>query len=204
MSEAGAEKGRSGSRREAIFARFSQRARASLASSPTTASRARPLILLTGGLDAPSLMVSALASGHADLLGIGRLSVELPYLPRMLKQTSGSIPPPSTQPRGSSFQLVIEDAVNRAWALIPDSLRPQFPPLVGAGMSMTVYEIGMRKLASLPVGSAAASERVSTAPELADVVRLWSYIAPGSSGLGGYVVWAAALLMVRVAVAVVA
>jgi hypothetical protein len=44
-----------------------------------------PLILLTGGLRSPFHLQTALASRHADLLGIGRGAVLCPDLPRILR-----------------------------------------------------------------------------------------------------------------------
>ncbi|KAI0091374.1 hypothetical protein BDY19DRAFT_935398 [Irpex rosettiformis] len=50
-------------------------------------------------------MISALSKGHADLLGIGRLSVELPYLPRVLAESDGTIPPVFPHPISLPFPL---------------------------------------------------------------------------------------------------
>ena len=72
------------SRRQALFAHFSHRAIAELAD---TNDADRPLVMLTGGLATADLMASALQNKHADLLGIGRLSVLHPRLPEMLQNT---------------------------------------------------------------------------------------------------------------------
>ncbi|KAI0703755.1 hypothetical protein BC835DRAFT_1262451 [Cytidiella melzeri] len=190
MSETGP---KSGSRREALFAQFSQRARASLSSSPEMTSR--PLILLTGGLDSPSLMTAALSHGHADLLGVGRLSVELPYLPRALQQSAGKLPPrPPTEHR-SQPKVALEQTVRMLWASVPVAFRPQPPPLIGAGMSMAAYQLAMRRLAVLPVGL--IPERFPVVPRFSDVAVLWFYRAPGSSAM---TFWVVVLLAACVAV----
>lgn len=190
MTEIETAKGEPSNKREALFSRFSQRARATLLSSSTSpytpplgSSRPRPLILLTGGLNTSQLMTSALRNGHADLLGIGRLSVELPYLPRALRQTSGITPPSSLSTPVLSERLLelLEALIKELWTRIPDALRPGFPPLIGAGVAMAAYQVTMRRLAvtPVPVGNQITERRIAVKPKLLDVVRLWLYVAPG-------------------------
>ena len=64
------------SRRQALFARASEKALKGLAAwQQENPNAKRPLIVLTGGLCSLDLMTAALHDGHADMLGIGRLSV---------------------------------------------------------------------------------------------------------------------------------
>lgn len=73
--------------REAFFARFSRNAMEAVASSESPFSEIPPpLILLTGGLRTPAHLHTALASRHADLLGIGRCSITCPHLPDALRE----------------------------------------------------------------------------------------------------------------------
>lgn len=135
--------------------------------------------MLTGGLTTTDLMVSALSNGHADLLGIGRLSVEVPYLPRVLREPDGVIPPPPTPLPTISDRILsfVEALIKAIWNSIPDVMRPQFPPLVGSGVGMAAYQVAMRRLAAMRITR--IPERLLVVPSLADVIRLWIYIAPG-------------------------
>ena len=197
MSESGTTEQKSSNKREALFVRFSQRARSTLLSpSPANHDKKRPLIMLTGGLTTTDLMISAVLNGHADLLGIGRLSVEVPYLPRVLQESAGVIPPPPTlSPTNSDRILSLFEALVKAfWHSIPDVARPQFPPLVGSGVGMAAYQVAMRSLAVTPV--AGIPERLLVVPNLRDVIRLWIYVAPGPwEGRTTNVVWWGMLCM---------
>ncbi|KAI0090298.1 hypothetical protein BDY19DRAFT_764453 [Irpex rosettiformis] len=182
---------KSSNNREALFARFSHRARAALLSSSSSSSQIatdqisyhRPLIMLTGGLNTPSLMMSALSNGHADLLGIGRLSVEIPYLPRVLAESGGTIPPASPPPISLRLLdralIILEVWIRALWSFIPSALRPQFPPLIGAGVGVAAYQVAMRKLAGMPVRPRVSERMVNVDPKWVDVMRLWAFVAPG-------------------------
>lgn len=107
--------------RQALFSEFSQRALHSLSDLPS-----RPMIILTGGLRSASLMHSALENGHADMLGIGRLSVVQPDLPTLLQaaENEGTWTMPSP--------------IQRSWM-------PKIP-LVGSGVEMAWYVVAIRNI----------------------------------------------------------
>ena len=80
------------SRRQALFARASEKALKGLAAwQQENPNAKRPLIVLTGGLCSLDLMTAALHDGHADMLGIGRLSILSPHLPKRLLQDDTTI-----------------------------------------------------------------------------------------------------------------
>lgn len=192
MSEPRTTKRKSSNKREALFARFSQRARSALLSRfPANHDKKRPLIMLTGGITTTDLMASAVSNGHADLLGIGRLSVEIPYLPRALQESAGVIPPPPTILPTISDRILslLEALVKALWNSIPDVARPRFPQLVGSGVGMAAYQVAMRRLAVTPIME--IPERMLVAPSLVDVIRLWIYVAPGTQtgGMANVVCW---------------
>ena len=189
--------GNSGSKRQAIFSHFSQTALQELErlheANPTPDFR-RPLVLLTGGLSSVDLMTSALHRRHADLLGIGRLSVLCPHLPRMLKEFAGEqrrleppllacgVKPWDMEPLYSpaswhTVEMVVLQRVLYVWSLIPNSLRPQFPRLIGAGTEMAWYTVAMRNLAAAEVP---AYRRIYAGSSLGAIIRMWLYVAPGS------------------------
>ncbi|KAF7316541.1 FMN-linked oxidoreductase [Mycena indigotica] len=115
--------------RQARFAHFSHRAAQSMESIP---SPSRPLILLTGGLSTPAHLSTALSSGHADLLGLGRASVIFPDLPqRVLNWNGQSEEPFIHQP---NFRVKLFDRL------------PQIR-LIGAGTIMAWYTVMLRRLA---------------------------------------------------------
>ncbi|KAI0337207.1 FMN-linked oxidoreductase [Trametopsis cervina] len=161
--------------RETIFARFAQRARAEISSSPRVARP--PSIVITGGLSAPTQMRAALHNGHADLLGIGRMAVDVPHLPNILKATGGTIPPPPQASLTSRLESASDALLARLWASVPYSIRPQLPMLVGAGAQMAAYQIVLRDLSFVPAGTLPA--RLPMNFHVADSLKLWWYRAPG-------------------------
>ncbi|PSS37442.1 hypothetical protein PHLCEN_2v649 [Hermanssonia centrifuga] len=175
------------SRREALFSRFSKRALQEL----LQFAELRPLVLLTGGLVTPELMSSALRHNHADLLGIGRLSVLYPELPKVLqwdgpsKNTvfsrcplaSGMKPWDTGEPKSQSSLVHAErtamNLVRAVWQLVPRSIRPEFPNLIGAGVEMAWFSVVMRRLAKT-----SGYDAYDIGEGLGAVVRMWLYIAP--------------------------
>lgn len=171
----------SASARQAFFTEFAYEVKYRLASSQISRP---PLILLTGGLRTLPLMSSVLTHDHADLLGIGRLSVLCPDLPRTLEAaTAGDMKVdefpmvPLPQPdiaspsshRGSLHLL--DTLLVRLWALLPVRL----PKLVGAGSVMAWYMVMMRRIAERKdldygVGGVEA------------VLRMWLWFAPEPGG----------------------
>ncbi|TFY62967.1 hypothetical protein EVJ58_g3530 [Rhodofomes roseus] len=150
--------------RQAFFTTFAHEVKQMLAASPFSKP---PLILLTGGLRTLPLMSSVLKHGHADLLGIGRLSVLCPDLPRTLEAAIAGTTEPGKFPLeplpepdlGSPVALpshrsilhhalaalfnLLASVLTRCWALFPI----QLPKLVGAGTIMAWYMVMMRRMA---------------------------------------------------------
>ncbi len=175
------------SRREALFSRFSKRALQELLQFADL----RPLVLLTGGLVTPELMSSALRHSHADLLGIGRLSVLYPELPKVLRWdgcskhtafsrcplASGMKPWDTGEPKSQSSLVHAErtamNLVRAVWQLVPRSIRPEFPNLIGAGVEMAWFSVVMRRLAKT-----SGYDAYDIGEGLGAVVRMWLYIAP--------------------------
>ncbi|KAI0071038.1 FMN-linked oxidoreductase [Panus rudis PR-1116 ss-1] len=173
--------------RQALFADFSSNALKLLKedfSEPAVANT-RPLILLTGGLRTPQLLTSALANGHADLLGIGRLSVLYPELPKRLAATykeNSDIPtlsfgPPKTDYRTSTIirgwlERLVASILFTLWTSLPSFLKPELPVLIGAGMDMARYIVAMRAISyGTPDGHLSEG--------LFAVIWMWLYVAPG-------------------------
>jgi len=170
---------KSSSNRQALFAHFSHRALAELSSSHQAH---RPMILLTGGLSTPTLMSSALSSGHADLLGIGRLSVECPHLPKILQQDEQKPFQPAASTSNLHIEKTVEAILKWLWNALLKVIRLQLPTLIGAGANMASYQIVMRKLSAIPVAQV-VSARTIIEPRMIDCVQLWLYIAPGPFGI---------------------
>ncbi|KAF8521006.1 hypothetical protein JB92DRAFT_2892414 [Gautieria morchelliformis] len=114
--------------RQAFFSSFSRQVVQSL---QTSGNKAAPLIVLTGGLRTPSQFSHVIRQNHANLLGIGRLSILCPDLPRQIS--------PFSVPRGyddTKFPLREPTLFNPRW----------LPKLIGAGVNTAWYTVGMRQL----------------------------------------------------------
>lgn len=124
--------------RQAFFARFSQTVMKSIHQSPVPFSSI-PLILLTGGLRSPSHLQTALASRHADLLGIGRCAILCPDLPKTLrsKAQNRALPNPSDE-KPFAYE---PEALLRASKWMPNM------QLIGAGVGTAWYTTRMRDIA---------------------------------------------------------
>ncbi|KAI0353549.1 FMN-linked oxidoreductase [Trametes cingulata] len=70
--------------RQVIFEDFASQSMQILSQTSTPNQRVPPLVVLTGGLTTLPRMASVLANNHADLLGIGRLSILRPEMPNEL------------------------------------------------------------------------------------------------------------------------
>lgn len=126
--------------RQARFARFSKEAVKTLESLPRDASL--PLILLTGGLRTPELLLTALSMRHAQLLGIGRSSVLSPDLPTLLQDT-GPTQASWSEPFRPEPELSADASSLRwLWKYLPSI------PLLGAGVETAYYVVTMRALAT--------------------------------------------------------
>ncbi|KDQ50384.1 hypothetical protein JAAARDRAFT_200060 [Jaapia argillacea MUCL 33604] len=161
------------STRQALFSKFSKRAMSVLPThaetNPTNLSsstRPPPLILLTGSLTTYEQFRICLESNHAHLLGIGRLSILCPELPRLLHSTSNldsflvDIPSPSFESR----------FLDRAWRRLDRILG--MPRLIGAGLGMAWYVVMMRHMVEDQDGG-----------DLGDVdaaVKMWLWTAPSA------------------------
>lgn len=177
--------------RQALFADFSRRAMQELSQIPTP-NTPHPLILLTGGLKTPELLTSALAQNHANLLGIGRLAIACPELPTVLaRYISSPSKVPLKIPDGvipdidhpySQLSILAEGERNitafleSLWGYVPQSLKPEFPKLLGAGMNIAKATVILRAVG-------AGQEKVTYPGEgLGAMLRMWLWLAPGSGG----------------------
>lgn len=132
--------------RQATFAHVSQQAMSLLRSLPRNSSSPQlPAILLTGGLRTPRLLQTALASHHAELLGIGRGSILCPNLPDLLKERPDL---DADEPFRLEPDLSLSSSILGLWPLcMVISWIPKIP-LVGAGVGMAWYVVQMRELAA--------------------------------------------------------
>lgn len=173
--------------RQAMFADFSRRAMKEIPHLPSQ-NRPRPLILLTGGLKTAELLTSALAQNHADLLGLGRLSVVCPNLPSILAKY---LPEPTSSPLNipdglipdierpqfrlsplADIERIITGFLERTLESIPRIIRPEFPKLLGAGMSVARFTVLLRSVGY-------GKERISYPGEgLGAIMRMWLWTAP--------------------------
>ncbi|KAH6918967.1 oxidoreductase [Coprinopsis sp. MPI-PUGE-AT-0042] len=135
------------SRRQGIFAEMSKKAVEELQKMPRTMrSPPLPMIMLTGGLQTPALIHTAVASGHAQLVGIGRAAILCPQIPKVLENLPKD---------GSTWQ-------NEPFARAPVFKKPKLftrpgfrwiwdsfsqISLIGAGAKLSWYEVSMRYLA---------------------------------------------------------
>ena len=131
----GAEFMASASKRQVFFSQFSRRVHESLPKGPNT-----PLIALTGGFRTYTAINSALATGHAGLIGIGRLSIHAPQLPIQLEvERNRYVPPPPP------------DFTISVWDRLFDGLGwltgVKVPLLIGAGREMCWYIIQLKTVA---------------------------------------------------------
>ena len=126
----------SASKRQVFFSQFSRRVLEALPKGPTT-----PLIALTGGFRTYAMMNSALASGHAELVGLGRLSIHAPHVPIQLEaEKHGYVPPPP-----SDFSVSIWD---RLWDGLGWLTGIKVPLLVGATREVCWYMMQLENLAT--------------------------------------------------------
>ncbi|KAF9652327.1 FMN-linked oxidoreductase [Thelephora ganbajun] len=124
------------SKRQVFFSQFSRRVHESLPKGPNT-----PLITLTGGFRTYTTVNSALANGHAELIGIGRLSIHDPQVPVQLESEKHDyVPPPPP-----IFTVSV-------WDRLLDGLGwltgVKVPLLMGAGRELCWYMIQLGNVAS--------------------------------------------------------
>ena len=84
---------------------------------------------------------SALANGHAELMGIGRLSIHGPYVPIRLKSEGRDYAPP----QAPDYTVSIWD---RLFDFLGWLTGVKIPVLVGAGREMCWYTVQLEKVAA--------------------------------------------------------
>lgn len=130
--------------RQVFFARFSRQVLAALRSRKLM-QVSPPLILLTGGLRTPRLLRSALMSGHADLLGVGRGSVLCPKFPsvarlRLKNPNLWDDVPFERDPSLKRPRLFTHRPFNYLWSVVSGI------KIIGAGVNMSWYIVTMRHI----------------------------------------------------------
>jgi hypothetical protein len=114
--------------RQAFFASFSRRVVQAL---PTSKNKAVPLVVLTGALRTPSQFSHVIRQNHANLIGVGRLSILCPDLPHRISPSSVS----RDYDRGI-FPLREPILSTPRW----------IPKLAGAGVGTAWYTVAIRQL----------------------------------------------------------
>ena len=119
-----------------FFSQFSRRVHESLPKGPST-----PLIALTGGFRTYATINSALASGHAGLIGIARLSIHAPHVPIQLEVDKYDyVPPPPP-----NLTISVWDRLLDALAWLSGV---KIPLLMGASREFCWYTIQLGTVAS--------------------------------------------------------
>lgn len=131
-------------------------------------------MVLTGGLRTPNLLRSALQSGQADMLGIGRGSVVCPHLPDVMwEYEQGLIADDGNTLFGIEPKLSTPIFL-KIWPFAPVWKSLSKVKLVGAGFNMAWYTLMMRRLAL-----AELDERIEAHPSTTldyTVGGLWALI----------------------------
>lgn len=153
--------------RQTFFTRFSRQAMKSLSSvSNSSNPSTRPSILLSGGLRTPGMLSTALASKHADLLGIGRAAVRSPNIPTILKSQNQPFEPQSSDATYTSALFQPEPDLNVIRLYPPVSWLWNIllcVKLTGAGAEMAWHTLVMRDVAMSPM---IEGDKESTSPKL--------------------------------------
>jgi len=124
------------SKRQAFFSKISRKVVERLPKGPTT-----PIVALTGGFRTYTMINSAIASGHADLVGVGRLSIQAPHAPiEMAAKKHEFVPPPP-----SDFTISFWD---RVWDTIGKITRVRVPLMLGANREICWYMMLLEDVAS--------------------------------------------------------
>ncbi|KLO14364.1 FMN-linked oxidoreductase [Schizopora paradoxa] len=131
--------------RQAFFAKFSRMAMELYSSNEESLSPC-PLVMVTGGLRTRAQFMSAIRNGDAHLLGLARHAILQPNLPLLLEKFSDV---DDNEDSEEKIELWEDSSP-------PGPRSPTWwPRLVGAGVGMAWYTIGMRRLAvgkPLPIG----------------------------------------------------
>ena len=138
--------------RQTFFTRFSHQAVKALSSvSDSSVTSTRPMILLTGGFRTPAMLSAALASKHADLLGIGRAAVRSPDIPTILmaqpatQSDSAAENHASFEPEPDLDAIRLYPPASWLWNILSRM------KLAGAGADMAWHTLAMRDIAMLPL-----------------------------------------------------
>lgn len=180
---------KSSSPRQAIFNQFASKAMGVVDIPPASSEPflpSPPLILLTGGLKTPALLASALAKGHAHLLGLGKVGIIQPDLPRLLAsgdQASLSIPPPEPDviglgaplPASAPISARVERVLLALLLAVVQRIPAQPPKLLGATAAVAWYTVMMRRLAE---GDPVPDYTIGGT---ASVIRMWFWVRPDST-----------------------
>ncbi|KAF9459660.1 hypothetical protein BDZ94DRAFT_1199167 [Collybia nuda] len=158
--------------RQALFARFSEKAVKTLEALPMDASSSLlPLILLTGGFRTSELLYTALSSKHAHLLGFGRAAVISPDLPELVRGVG-----PSHSSWSQPFRPEPDLSTDFYWPRWFWSRMPRIP-LVGAGVGTAWYVVRMRQLAALDSKRLhLVSERSHDMGSLGALLWMWVWV----------------------------
>jgi hypothetical protein len=166
------------SNRQGIFADMSKKAVEELQKMPRTMrSPPLPMIMLTGGLHGPALIHSAVASGHAQLVGIGRAAILCPQIPKVLEMLpkDGSTWPNERFARAPDFKkprLFTKPGFRELWNSLSQLA------LIGASAQVAWYEVSVRYLAEKIMDEKSKEPypdyRLSG---LGGVVSMWAWIA---------------------------
>lgn len=149
--------------REAFFASFSRRVIKELQRSAS-----RPIVLLTGGFRNPVQLSQAIREQHADLLGLGRLSVFCPDLPLRFSPAYFGTPK-----QYADSEIKFPDANLRVPGWIPK--------LAGAGVGTAYYTVAMRLMAKRKPLSG-----MMNMGSFASMFWMWIWEGPGWGRLGGF------------------
>ena len=124
------------SKRQAFFSKISRKILESLPKGPTT-----PLIALTGGFRTYTTINSAIASGHAELVGVGRLSIMAPHAPIEMEAKKHEYVPPPPSDFTTSFW-------DRIWDTIGKITGVSVPLMLGANREICWYMMLLEDVAS--------------------------------------------------------
>ena len=119
---------------QAFFSKFSRKVHECLPTGPNA-----PLIALTGGFRTYATINSALENDHAELIGIGRLSIHDPHVPiRLRSEGRDYVPPPAPDYTVSIWDQLF-DFLGRVTGV-------KVPVLMGAGREMCWYTVQLEKV----------------------------------------------------------
>ena len=124
------------SKRQAFFSQVSRKILDCLPKGPTT-----PLVALTGGFRSYTMINSAIANGHTEIVGVGRLSIQAPHAPiEMEAEKHEYVPPPP-----SDFTVSFWDWI---WDTIGKITGVRVPLMLGANREICWHMMLLEDVAS--------------------------------------------------------